>query len=417
MIKIAFSKTDITPNIPCHLSGFLKERIATKVHDPLSARSILFYDDINNEYYLLIQLDLIATDHLLKDRLSELLNNLIKPEHIILCATHTHAGPMGVVENYGMDDVFGPIDDDYLDITADRIYENIMSVKDDVLPCTISYAHSKVNNVGTERHNPELPGDDSLFYMELIRQDNRKAFIYNYACHPTVTGPDNTKITKDLPYITEEHYKDELCIFINSNAGNISTRFTRKSANFKQLEIYTEELIKAIEYARLNRSEPEILNTVNFSIINKTYKLKQFKTLTEAQEALINADSKVKEALNNNIDGSKLRLIESLKEGAAVELQLVRYFGNQSTINADLTFIQLNNLKIAGIPGELFSTLGTILKQNNIEIFGYTNGYLMYLADKESYDNNVYEATSSPLTRGTAEEMVQDILDHFKDIE
>ena len=51
MIKIAFSKTDITPNIPCHLSGFLKERIATKVHDPLSARSILFYDDINNEYY------------------------------------------------------------------------------------------------------------------------------------------------------------------------------------------------------------------------------------------------------------------------------------------------------------------------------------------------------------------------------
>ena len=411
MIKIAFSKTDITPNIPCHLSGFLKERIATKVHDPLSARSILFYDDINNEYYLLIQLDLIATDHLLKDRLSELLNNLIKPEHIILCATHTHAGPMGVVENYGMDDVFGPIDDDYLDITADRIYENIMSVKDDVLPCTISYAHSKVNNVGTERHNPELPGDDSLFYMELIRQDNRKAFIYNYACHPTVTGPDNTEITKDLPYLTEEHYKDELCIFINSNAGNISTRFTRKSANF------TEELIKAIEYARLNRSEPEILNTVNFSIINKTYKLKQFKTLTEAQEALINADSKVKEALNNNIDGSKLRLIESLKEGAAVELQLVRYFGNQSTINADLTFIQLNNLKIAGIPGELFSTLGTILKQNNIEIFGYTNGYLMYLADKESYDNNVYEATSSPLTRGTAEEMVQDILDHFKDIE
>ena len=324
---------------------------------------------------------------------------------------------MGVVENYGMDDVFGPIDDDYLDITADRIYENIMSVKDDVLPCTISYAHSKVNNVGTERHNPELPGDDSLFYMELIRQDNRKAFIYNYACHPTVTGPDNTEITKDLPYLTEEHYKDELCIFINSNAGNISTRFTRKSANFKQLEIYTEELIKAIEYARLNRSEPEILNTVNFSIINKTYKLKQFKTLTEAQEALINADSKVKEALNNNIDGSKLRLIESLKEGAAVELQLVRYFGNQSTINADLTFIQLNNLKIAGIPGELFSTLGTILKQNNIEIFGYTNGYLMYLADKESYDNNVYEATSSPLTRGTAEEMVQDILDHFKDIE
>lgn len=77
MIKIAFSKIDITPNIPCHLSGFLKERIAAKVHDPLFARSILFFDDISNNYYLLTQLDLIATDHLLKDRLSKLFNNLI----------------------------------------------------------------------------------------------------------------------------------------------------------------------------------------------------------------------------------------------------------------------------------------------------------------------------------------------------
>ncbi|MGN1404695.1 MAG: neutral/alkaline non-lysosomal ceramidase N-terminal domain-containing protein [Erysipelotrichaceae bacterium] len=417
MIKIAFSKTDITPKLPCRLSGFLKERIATKVHDPLSARSILFYDDNINDYYLLTQLDLIATDHLLKDRLSELFHNLIKPEHIILCATHTHAGPMGIVENYGMDDVFGPIDNNYLDIIADRIYENIISIKDDVLPCTISYSHSTVNNVGTERHNPKLPGDESLFYIEFIRQDRRKAFIYNYACHPTVTGPGNIEITKDLPYFTEEHYKDELCIFINSNAGNISTRFTRQSSDFKQLEIYTEELIKAIDSARLNKSEPEILDTINFSIINKTYKLKQFKTLTEAQEALINADNKVKEALNNNVDGSKLRLIESLKEGAAVQLQLVKYFGNQATVNADLTFLQLNNLKIAGIPGELFSTLGTILKQNNIEVFGYTNGYLLYLADKDSYDNNLYEAISSPLIKGTAEAMIQDILDHFKDIE
>ena len=82
MIKIAFSKTDITPELPCLLAGFLKERIATKIHDPLFARSILFFDDISNNYYLLTQLDLIAADHLLKDRLSKLFNYLIQIETI-----------------------------------------------------------------------------------------------------------------------------------------------------------------------------------------------------------------------------------------------------------------------------------------------------------------------------------------------
>lgn len=413
MIKVAFSKTDITPKLPCHLAGFLKERIAVKVHDSLYARAILFYDDNTYEYYLFIQFDLIAVDYHLKNKIEKKVHNFINPEHIVLCATHTHAGPMGVVSNFGAKDVFGEINDEYLEEIATKIVNNLLKIKDELLPCSISFAHSKVFNVGNERHDPKLSNDNNLFYLELVREDKAKAFIYNYACHPTVTGANNIQITKDLPCLVEDKYKDELCIFINSNAGNISTRFTRISSDFNQIEIYSKELIKAIDDARNNLTKPELLNRIEFKLLNKEYKLKQFRYVEEIERSLIESENKLKEANTKNYNKSQIRLIESIKEGAIVELQLLKYFNNQKLINATLTFIQFNNLKIAGIPGELFSTLGLSLKKRNIEVFGYTNGYLLYLADEKAYDNNFYEAISSPLSKGSAEKMIEDIIVYF----
>lgn len=413
MIKLAFSKTDITPRTPCHLSGFLKERIATSVHDNLYARSLFFFDEVNNKHYLLIQLDLIAIDFHLRNKIAYKLNSLIESDNIVLCATHTHAGPMGTVTSYGADNVFGTIDENYLKMIANNIADDILKIKDDLLPCYISYAHADVKNVGSERHDPKLEGDTSLFYMEFRRSDNARAFIYNFACHPTVTGSNNSLITKDLPYLTEENYQDELCIFINSDAGNISTRFTRESSDFKQIERYTKEIVEAVDCAKLNKSKQKLLKEISFNVLKKTYKLKNFRTQKEIEEDLFEYENKVTKAKEENLDKSAIRLIESLKEGALVELELLKYFKEQRTIDVDLTFIKFNDLKIVGIPGELFSSLGIKLKNMGIEVFGYTNGYLLYLADKNAYDQNYYEALSSPLLKGTAEEIIQDTLDYF----
>ena len=82
---------------------------------------------------------------------------------------------------------------------------------------------------------------------------------------------------------------------------------------------------------------------------------------------------------------------------------------NLENIWAHFTLMTLQNISIAVIPGELFSTLGLPLKKEGIEIFGYGNGYYLYLADKSSYDQMVYEAISSPFEKGVGEFLTEEI--------
>ena len=76
--------------------------------------------------------------------------------------------------------------------------------------------------------------------------------------------------------------------------------------------------------------------------------------------------------------------------------------------------MQLQNVQIAVVPGELFSTLGVPLKKEGVEIFGYGNGYYLYLADEKSYDEMVYEAMSSPFEKGVGEFLVKSIRDKIQ---
>lgn len=154
--------------------------------------------------------------------------------------------------------------------------------------------------------------------------------LYNYACHPTVTGPENLMITADFPYAVEQSLNYDVVMFVNGNAGNISTRFTRRDSSFEQVEIYRTELSETLQ---------------------------------------------------------------GLKQ-----------------ISAHFTLMCIQGIKIAVIPGELFSTLGVLLKKEDVEVFGYGNGYYLYIADEKSYDEMVYEAMCSPFEKGVGEFLIEEIL-------
>ena len=99
----------------------------------------------------------------------------------------------------------------------------------------------------------------------------------------------------------------------------------------------------------------------------------------------------------------------SLGQGLSVAVGLAEALQNLENIWAHFTLMTLQNISIAVIPGELFSTLGLPLKKEGIEIFGYGNGYYLYLADKASYDQMVYEAISSPFEKGVGEFLTEEI--------
>lgn len=414
MVTIGFDKQCITPPLPIPLRGYAGVRIATEVHDDLYARCLGMEQD--GVRYLFVQCDLIGVDDSVLNAVFEKIEDLnIKKEHLTIVATHTHAGPGGTVDTSkepfsNLQDIFGKPNPAYLELLAEKISATAHNCFSDLTPCKLTIARGHIENVGTERHDPALTGDTSLLVFLFHRTDGKKLLIYNYACHPTVTGPGNVMITADFPYAVERDLNYDLVMFVNSNAGDISTRFTRQSSGFEQVEIYNQMIIKEIQTALEQPVYHGDFTDISMKRYPITLPIKKVRPVEVEEAALKEHEEKLAYAMANNADALTLRILSTYIEGSKIAVGLASALKDLESIEAHFTLMRLQNIQIAVVPGELFSTLGVPLKQEGIEIFGYGNGYYLYLADEKSYDEMVYEAMSSPFEKGVGEFLVSEIL-------
>ena len=415
MVTIGFDKQCITPKLPTPLRGYAGVRIANTVHDNLFARCIGM--EQKGIRYLFVQCDLIGVDDSVLNKVFEKIEDLrIEKEHMTIVATHTHAGPGGTVDTSkepfaNLQSIFGAPNPDYLDFMARQIALAARNAFSDLKECTLTIARGAVEQVGTERHDSALSGDSSLLVFLFERIDGKKLLLYNFACHPTVTGPENVRITADFPYAVEQELSSEydLVMFVNSNAGDISTRFTRKSSGFEQVEIYKPLIVNAIENALEHPVYIGNFDKISMKRHPLSLPIKKVRPVEIEQDALADYEAKLADAYARGADTLTLRLLSTYVEGGKIAVGLAETLAGLESIDAHFTLMTLQDVIIAVVPGELFSTLGVPLKKEGIEIFGYGNGYYLYIADEASYDQMVYEAMSSPFEKGVGEFLVNEI--------
>ena len=413
MLTIGFDKQCITPPLPVPLRGYAVNRIATEVHDDLYTRVLAIEQD--GIPYLFVQCDLIGVDDSVLNKVLDNLSDLhIEKEHLTIVATHTHAGPGGTVDTSkepfsNLQNIFGKPNAEYLDFLSGQISLAARKSFSDLKSCKLTVGRGKIENVGTERHNPSLPGDDSLLVILFERTDGKKVLLYNYACHPTVTGPENLMITADFPYAVERDLSYDMIMFINSNAGNISTRFTRQSSGFGQVELYKDHLINGIIDALKSPVYTGCFENFSMKRLPITLPIKKVRPVEVEEDALRTHEKALAEAIAAGKDSLTIRLLSTYVEGGKIAVELSNTLKGIESISAHFTLITLQELTIAVVPGELFSTLGVPLKNKGIDIFGYGNGYYLYIADEKSYDEMVYEAMSSPFESGVGEFLVNEI--------
>ena len=413
MIKLGFDRQCITPDLPIRLRGFAETRIAVEVHDDLYARCLVF--DNGNDKFAFVNCDLLNISHLVLDKVSEKLAKLgIKKDNIVITVTHTHSGPGGFLDTRNglfenMQQMFGEAELDFIERFADRIYCGIENAISNLEETEVKIGRSYVENVGKERHDPNLPGDNEILVYEFNRLDGKKVLMYNYACHPTVTGAQNIMVSRDLPGPVERDLPYDMTMFINGDCGDISTRYTRQSATFEQIEIYAAEIINGINRALENFEYSGPLTKIAVNKFSKELAIKKVPPVEEEQAKLDKYLAEIEEAKKNNVSSGELRLIQSFAEGAATAVNLAKGLKGKVSEMVEYSIMEIENTKIAIVPGELFSSVGKNLKDVGFEIFGYGNGYYMYFADENAYDSMFYEAMSSPFAKGQSEVLINDI--------
>ena len=239
MLKAGTSRANITPPIGISHAGWGAQthQVAEGVDMPLyiSALTVTQTDneDTNNQIVILdIDIGILSpeNDSVIRNYISE--GTGIPNENIRISYTHTHSGPIEeggwIVEGAHLIEPWMQS----LPIKAleavQKTYQNMQEVRVDtgrgtsknnvnrrpIGPNGVLFTGRNLN--GFVDHEVLVTSIDDL-------KGNAVATLVNYACHPTIMGPENRMITPDYPgpvRRTVESLVGGICLFLQGAAGN-----------------------------------------------------------------------------------------------------------------------------------------------------------------------------------------------------
>lgn len=419
-MRIGWAKQDITPQLPTYMAGYMDRKEQAKgVNDPIFARTIVI-EDITGERMAIISTDLLCVTKAQTDTIRVKANELtgIEVDHIIICATHTHSGPLTF--DYPL---FGKTNEAYVKWLLEIIPSLVLQASKNLKDCKLGWYQIKDPSIGKNRRNYKK-SETYLTLLSFVDLNNKLlATLFNYNCHPTILSAENLMISAEFPgaaveALEEAYGKDVLFMFINGACGDISTRFTRKSQTYDEKNrigrILAAQVIKGIEKTKYQKHN-------YITLIEKSFNLKEKEIPDEKQleRRIIGYRKKLHELKDNNSHDREIRIAETALHGSRV-LKMLKKYKKNIEYEGIITAIKLGKGCIVTEPAELFSKLGKqIMKQSPFTttmVIGYANGSIGYLPDKISYEEGGYEALSCCFECGSGEALVKIVVDTINEL-
>ena len=340
---------------------------------------------------------------------------------------------------------------------------------------TIRHANPNMpdeNIAGLGKIDPEI----GILRIDRL-DDTPKAILYNYACHP-YTGVPNRGVTAEYPgfasrLIEKQLGHESMALFIQGAAGDITeilykdVNHPRDSEPFGKMlglnilksfrEISTNETnnlsiisktlslpLRSDFKERLNELEAErelllellrstSLNLKTFfslyikQLISESYpSYYKYEYLDEEQKGS-DAFKKMDESNRRDIDKyiANIHIMEKLThiQEDIYWLRLREELVNKtekSNLNIEIQGVRIGNFILATFPGEAFAEVGLRIKELSpypeTYMAAYSNGYIHYAPDKDSYSEGGYEVTNCILAPEWQEIYEKEILEVIKQL-
>lgn len=398
-MQVGFGKQIITPTKPIEMSGYAGNRLSTGVHDDLYVKALVFKQ--NHEYQGILSFDLLGVDRQLKE---DILKQVEVPIQLVLCATHTHQGPNRILSS-SFKTLFLQVDDKYHQFL---IQQSVLAIQKAIATLEffeIFYGKNQVHGVYSNRHESDRFYNSYLNILKL-ETETKTIGLFNFSCHPTILKDDNTLFSKDLVYGLETHlYGYDEFMFLNGTAGDISTRFTRTSSDYQQVDETGRRLAYIIMATDL-RPLPTF-GPIEFSLHVFSLKTKEARLESE----IIQQKETLEKTLATLQDPVERRQIITQLQGLEVEIQNADFLNNHQDWDVYVNLLDFGGFKIVTFPLEVFSSLAIDLLKYHPDVLmvSYVDGYNGYLADQSAYERQVYEAHSSIFKKGEGERLFAEV--------
>ncbi len=378
-LQVGWAKREITPQSGYAMAGYIARRgTSLGVLDPLYVRALLLRQDTTQMVLVLADILMISSRCAgrLQRRIAALLN--IRPEFVIVAATHTHSGPL--VDMYPFNFSGGQADP-HLHRYARKLEEAMLSATVEasrrVRTAGMSFARIEVESVASDRNRPKQARRQNLFVFK-FKTEEEVALLGIYGCHPTVLGADNHRFSGDLHGAVSRMWeaKASIALVANGAAANISTRFTRRRQTAKEVNVLASRIVRKAFTARFKKISLPQLNACSQIVILP---------LTHLKSTVPVMGSKA----------SRRDLVAD--EGRQIRAQLAgtKEF-SKAALCLQLNVWRLGPISLAALPFEIYSDTGEFLWERvHVVPICYANGYWGYLPSATAAPDD-YEALSSP---------------------
>ncbi len=405
----------ITPPVGTAMEGYsARADVSQGVHDDLHARALVIDD--GETAIAIVSCDLVGVDRRLVVEARDLASQKtgIPPQHILVAATHTHAGPAGLRLD---------ADNELLDVTARHVAGAIVEAHKARRPAVLKVGLGAVDSVSQNRRHPDWPTDNALFVLLLDDPDPLQppvAAAINFACHATVLYHTNLLLSADYPgyavRAVEQLFPGLGALFLNGACGNVNPAW------IAQEHAEAERVGKVVGAAAARLigelrplGERHVAHNIRWDEpIEKPVTAGRLIDNVRLRVASQHVDAPVKSFLADGEYESTLRELEARVQTATgedhrrvmeqitrlrIERTVARRLAGQEgrVFHPELMAIAFSpDLALLGLPGEFFvETVAEIRQQAGVRtlpVACYANNYIGYVVPAPAYEQGGYEA-------------------------
>jgi hypothetical protein len=221
------ARIDITPQVGHEMGGYSSRKHgSTGLHDPLYATVLVIETDDNGIALVTCDLRSFASA-----RVGEVARQKFGIKNTLIDVSHTHSGPLT-----------WELRSPWYAQAEDKMVEAIGKAKAAEFPATLEMSAGRIY-LGHNRRKiiegkgymwwrnaeklPSHPVDPTVNALQVKDAEGKtRAVLVNYACHPSVLGPDNYEYSADYPGAMKRAVEAQIpgatALFVQGGAGDIN---------------------------------------------------------------------------------------------------------------------------------------------------------------------------------------------------
>ena len=386
-----YGEAAITPPREADLCGygFYLNRKAEHVGDPLKARAL--YLRRGEAAVVIVACDLIGlgvgTSDALRDAIGRRLG--LPRAAVMLACSHTHSGP-ATVSLPGLGHTLAS----YMALLAKRIVSTAVRAERDARPARASWAFETIEPIGFNRRTLDFRNIDADLKTIVFDRGGERIHLWSYACHAVVLGP-RPSVSADWPGAAVRALEAEgrRGVFLQGFCGDIdpvSQRNRWGEGTEDDLALYgclaASRLIKAERYLRPIEAPAirALESRVDLPLtICDAPRIRRFAAaFADKYKAFPGGPRFARDWTRRALAGRDAARRDPFVHSAPVQAMTI------------------GPVRLAGLPGEVFSDFGPALRRGRDPLFpvGFANGDVGYIPTRRAYsDPTDYAAWCAPM--------------------